>query len=133
MRVRVAAMMSCVAVCLGACHRVPPSPDPRAFADCRAARAREAGTRIHIDGPYMGIPHLGDSLIFIVNDREVWRGVYDPCHPTPSRRAAVDHAIPATDSVVSLYYQRGLSVAEKYHIGGQGPAAYIIHTAPPPE
>lgn len=122
-----------VAFALGACHRAPPTPDPSTTEDCRAARAREADTRIHIDGPYMSTPHVGDSLIYVVNDREVWRGVYDPCHPSPGKSAAIDHVIPGTDSVVSLYYQRGPDVAARYHIGGKGPAAYIIHTAPPPE
>lgn len=118
---------------VAACHRVAPTPDASASQDCRAAQAREADTRIHIDGPYMGIPHLGDSLIYIVNDREVWRGVYNPCHPTPGRSAALDHVIPATDSVVSLYYMHGPDVAARYHIGGKAPSAYVIRTAPPPE
>lgn len=130
---RVGSMLAVATLGVGACHRARPIPDPRAFDDCRAARAREADTRIHIDGPYMGIPHIGDSLIYVVNDREVWRGVYDPCHPSPGKTAAIDQVIPGTDSVVSLQYLRGASVTAKYHIGGRGPSAYIIRTAPPPE
>lgn len=118
---------------IDACHRAAPSPDPRLSENCHIAQARAADTRIHIDGPGMNTPNLGDSLVLVVNDHEVWRGVYDPCHPSPGRSAALDHVIPATDSVISLYYLHGPDVAAKYHIGGQGPSAYIIRTSPPPE
>lgn len=81
----------------------------------------------------MDTPRLCDSLIIIVNDHEAWRGVYDPCHASPGRRAALDHVIPGTDSVVSVEFRTGPFVALTYHIGGKGPAAYIIRTVPPPE
>ena len=122
-----------VSIAVDACHRAPPNPDPRTSADCLRAQAREDDTRIHIDGRYMALPRLGDSVIYIVNDREVWRGAYDPCHPSPERRAALDHVIPATDSVVSLCVEHGPEAAARYHVGGTRMMAYIIRTAPPPE
>jgi len=81
----------------------------------------------------MNVPRRGDSLVIVVNDREAWRGVYDPCRPFQGRSAALEHAIPATDSVISVMFLHGPDVSAKYHIGGMGPAAYVIRTAPPPE
>jgi len=82
----------------------------------------------------MNMPHLGDTLVIIVNDREAWRGKYDPCHPSPGRyAAALDHVIPATDSVVSLFVEHGPEAAARYHVGGTRVTAYVIRTAPPPE
>ena len=132
-RVRLMGALLVASIAVDACHRAPPNPDSRASADCLRAQAREGDTRIHIDGRYMGMPRQGDSVIYVVNDREVWRGVYDPCHPSPERRAALDHVIPATDSVVSLFVEHGVEAASRYHVGGTHVVVYIIRTAPPPE
>jgi len=132
-RVRYVSTLLVASMIVGACHRAPPRPEAQTAAACLAEQERESDTRIHIDGPYMSTPRLGDSVIYIVNDREVWRGVYDPCHPSPGRHAALDHSIPATDSVVSLFVEHGREAAARYHIGGSRVTAYVIRTAPPPE
>lgn len=115
-----------------ACHRAPPGAIPQTGAPCRATQQHDDG-RIHIDGPGMNTPDIGDSLVIVVNDHEAWRGVYDPCHPSPGRDAALDHVIPATDSVISLEFVHGPDVGARFHIGGKRAAAYVIRTAPPPE
>lgn len=89
---------------------------------------------IHIDGARMNAPHLGDTLVLVVNDREAWRGLYDPCHPSAGRySAALEHVIPATDSVISFEIEHGPEAAARYHVGWNRVTVYVIRTAPPPE
>lgn len=119
---------------LAACHRAPAPPYEATPAECRAAREYENGRVVHIDGPRMNMPQSGDTLVIIVNDREAWRGTYDPCHPAPGHyAAALDHVIPATDSVVSFVIEHGAAAAARYHVGGTRVTAYVFRTAPPPE
>lgn len=132
--VRLASTLVVASIIVDACHHTPGPPYAATPEECRAARADERSGVIHIDGPRMNMPRLGDSLVLIVNDREAWRGVYDPCHPTAGHyAAALDHLIPATDSVVSFVIEHGPDVTATYHIGGRRPVAFVIRTAGPPE
>lgn len=91
------------------------------------------GTPVRIDGPGKSPMRPGDSVVIILNDREAWRGVYDP-HPRHGElQAALDHLIPGTDSIVSSDVWTGRDVAAKYHVGGTRPSAIMIRTVPPPE
>lgn len=117
---------------LVACHRAAPSADPHGVAACRAAQWHDDG-RIHIDGPGSFTFLDGDSLVLIVNDREWWRGVYDPCDTPRSFVTALRRAIPPTDSVLSAEALIGRAAVDRYRVGGKHPDALVIRTAPPPE
>lgn len=120
---------------IGACHRVGATTDPRPSAECRAAQRNEQrydDGRIRIDGSGSFSLHRGDSLVVLVNDREWWRGVYDPCRRVDGLENALRRAVPATDSVLSTQFLVGRDLGAAYHVGGRA-GVLLLRTAPPPE
>lgn len=90
--------------------------------------AREHETLIHDTN----MPRRGDSLVFILNGREAWRGMYDPCVPADRHPPKFDTAVQVTaaDSVASLEVLQGRSVAERFHVGGAHVTVIVIGTVP---
>jgi hypothetical protein len=96
---------------------------------CAPPAAVAPAGHIRIDG-WFG-PTVNDSLVFVVNGREHWRGLYVLC--TDERAVAAGSTtwrLAATDSIRSLYVIRGDTVRRAFHIGGINPSAMIIETAP---
>lgn len=108
--------------------RAAPAPDPARSPECLAELAREHETGIH----ETNMPHRGDSLVFVVNGREAWRGVYDPCVRADLHPPKVDAAVQVTaaDSVALLEVLRGPDVAERFHVGGAHVTVIVIGTVP---
>lgn len=122
---------------LAACHHgrhTTLASDPAHSPACIDEIARERDTAIHIDGPYMNLPQRGDSVVIVVNDREEWRGVYDPCaHDFPLRRGTpngTERAAAATDAVTSLEIVHGRDAATRFGIGTAHAVAYVIRATP---
>ena len=100
-----------------------------------AEASRSAGTPNSVLCPVRAVELKAcDSVVIVVNDREEWRGVYDPCaHDFPLRRGTpngTERAAAATDTVTSLEIVHGRDAATRFGIGTAHAVAYVIRATP---